>query len=219
VHASDAWLPKRRAGSATTHTSKLPSRCAPPRFRFPESAKHTPISSFPENGAGSIHGPRSHEARSTSRLPARSLRPHCAGRPYSEVDLQPQFPRANDQPQARVARTMKLLPSFRLPDAPTPTSLHGASVGELLLHPVSRASKPPNHTGHPNSRATAPPGFPSGEAAPAARVAYALEPTSTLRLPETSTLAPSHRLLELWNLRSPLGCPNDGGGPTALIRR
>jgi hypothetical protein len=132
--------------------------------------------------------------------------------------ISPSFPERNYRPQAQVARTMKLLPSFRLPDAPAPTSLHGAPAGELPLHPVSRTSKPPSPTGHPNSRATAPPGFPSGEAAPAARVAYTLEPTSTSRLPETSTLAPSHRLLELWNLRSLRSCPRNELGPTALIR-
>jgi hypothetical protein len=54
----------------------------------------------------------------------------------------PSFPERNYRPQARVARTMKLLPSFRLPDAPAPTSLHGAPAGELPLHPVSRTSKP-----------------------------------------------------------------------------
>jgi len=86
VHASDARLPERRAGSATTHASKLPSRRAPSQFRFPESAKLTPTSSFPDEGAGSIHGPRSHEARSTSQLPAGSLRPHCTGRPYYEAN-------------------------------------------------------------------------------------------------------------------------------------
>lgn len=201
MHASDAWLPKRRAGSATTHTSKLPSRCAPPRFGFPNprNTLHSPVSQKMKRAP--YMDPEAMKPVRPRGCPRdRSDRTARVG-PYSEANLQPQFPRANDRPQARVARTMKLLPSFRLPDAPTPTSLHGGPVSELPLHSVSRASKPPSHTGHPNSRATAPPGFPSGEAAPTARVAYTLEPTSTPRLPETSTLAPSHRLLELWNLR------------------
>jgi hypothetical protein len=219
VHASDAWLPKRRAGSATTHTSKLPSRCAPPRFGFPKPRS-------------SLHSPVSQKMERAPYMDPEAMKPvRPRGCPRDRSDLtarvahtpksifSPSFPERNYRPQARVARTMKLLPSFRLPDAPASTSLHGAPVSELPLHPVSRTSKPPSHTGHPNSRATAPPGFPSGEAAPAARVAYVLKPTSTLRLPETSTLAPSHRLLELWNLRSPRGCPNDDLGPTALIRR
>jgi hypothetical protein len=57
------------------------------------AAKRTVPSGFPDDSAGPIHGPRSHEARSLSRFPAGSNEPHCTGRPYSKADLTAQFPR------------------------------------------------------------------------------------------------------------------------------
>jgi len=184
-------------------------RDARPRVSVSRSAKLTPSSSFPENRAGSIHGPRSHEAHSTSQLPARSIRPHCTGRPYSNIDLQPRFPRA------KLSTSEMGRPHHEIADD---VSVARRAINDLTARSSrARAASPPgfpgeqaaHRTGHPNSRATAPPGFPNGEAAPAARVAHALEPTPTPRLPEASTLAPSHGLLERWNLRPPLGCPSD----------
>ena len=142
MHASDAWLPKRRAGSATTHTSKLPSRCAPSRFGFP-------------NPRSSLQSPVSQKMERAPYMDPEAMKPvRPRGCPRDRSDptarvahtpksiFSPSFPERNYRPQARVARTMKLLPSFRLPDAPAPTSLHGAPAGELPLHPVSRTSKP-----------------------------------------------------------------------------
>jgi hypothetical protein len=84
VHASDVRLPEHRAGPPP----RPPQSClcdVRPRVSVSRSAKLTSSPGFPDKEAGSIHGPRSHEARSTSRLPARSPRPHCTGRPHAEA--------------------------------------------------------------------------------------------------------------------------------------
>jgi hypothetical protein len=212
-------LPARRVGPPPRAISKLPSSRTPPRTRFPESAKRAPPSGFPDHGAGSIHGLRSHEARSTSQLPARSIRPHCASRPRSTPARPPRLPGTNTPTSARVARTMKSPPLLRLPETTASTSLHGVPARAPHPRPVSQTTKLRRLAGHPNSRATAPPSFPSGEAAPAARVTSALEPTPPPWLPRTSALAPSHRLLEPRDLDTTPGCPNIDRGLAALIRR
>lgn len=112
--------------------------------RFPESAKLTSPPGFPDDEAGSIHGPRRHEARSTSRLPARSPEPHCTGRPYFEADLVTPVSQSNKTDLiGMAARAMKSSPSLRLPDAPASTSLHG--VPRCLFAP---------HPGFPSHEAT-----------------------------------------------------------------
>jgi hypothetical protein len=184
------------------HAPRSCPRDARPRVSVSRSAKLTRSSGFPENRAGSIHGPRSHEARSTSRLPARSPEPHCTGRPYSEVDLQARLPEPKlstscvGRPHHEISAVTSVARrnDFDL-------TARGTRASSCLPTQFPRRTSRIDRTRHPNSRATAPPGFPSGEAAPAARVACTLKPTSLPRSPAASTLAPSHRLLEPWNLR------------------
>lgn len=195
MHAPDAWLPKRRVGSATARSAKLPLRRAPSRFGFP-------------NPRSSLCRPVS---QSTKRAPymdpeaMKPVRPRSC--PRDRSDLTAQVAHTRCQPSAPVSRDERSTSCMgRLRhEAHTVVSVARLAGTNLTARGSrTRAAVPPgfpnrklpNRTVHPNSRATAPPGFPSGEAAPAARVACTLKPTPPPRSPEVSALAPSHRLLE-----------------------
>lgn len=102
------------------------------------SAKLVRSPGFPENRTGSIHELRSHDARSTSQLPARSLRPHCASRPYSKVDLQLQFP-GTKLSTSGVGRPRHEIVAVDSVARGTGINLTArSSVRELHFHPVAR---------------------------------------------------------------------------------
>jgi len=145
-------------------------------IRFPEAAKRAVPPSFPDNSAGPIHGPRSHEARSFSRLPARSDEPTARVGPYSKVDLTAQFPRRQNRPQCigrphhEADRTRIRLPE-REPKRPHCTGLPHCRPCFAFRLPGRRSHTTARCTR--TTRAASLSGCPNGKAALAARVACA----------------------------------------------
>lgn len=207
--------------SAPSFLAKFPSRRTPPRnsvARF--FAKRAAPPGFPDDSAGPIHGPRSHEPirsrgcprdrtsplhgspilRDRLRRPvAQPTKPtSCMSRPRHEVAAaRLRLPDASTfDLTARGSRTAGFAPPPSFPGDESHTAARCTRTTERLHRPVSQTVEPLSLHGSPARR----------------------RHRRRSGCPKHRQPLPSHRLLERWDRAPPPGYPSSRARPTALIR-
>lgn len=111
-HAPVAWAVSLSCARLSSPVARAQSRSATSFHRqvsfamndfaisVSRAAKRTVPSGFPNDSAGPIHGPRSHEARLSRGCPRNTTSPTARVGPYSKADLTAQFPRRQNRPHA-----------------------------------------------------------------------------------------------------------------------
>lgn len=208
VHASRARLPELRVGPLprSSRSFLLDERL---RESVSRSAERARPPGFPDDVAGPIHGPRSHEARSLPRLPAKSHEPHCTSRPYIEADLLPGFP--DKKPTSRMSRprheAVAPAPVARCDRADL--TARGTALPALLRPTGFPAEKSHTATRCTHTTSSFAAGCPDGEVVSLHRPPALRSVRRCSGCPKHRRRAPGHRLLELRDRAEPPGCPND----------